>query len=67
MIQLTQEEVWAFNILDGTVRNQQAEMGRSIAARQAYIQALEAKYDATFNSATGQFEPKEKKVKESTK
>ena len=60
MIRLTQEELWAFNILNGTVANQQAEVNRSIAARQAFIGALEIKYNATFDPASGQFKPKEK-------
>ena len=59
MIQLTQEELWAFNILNSTVTNAQAEFDRSIQARTAYIGLLENKYSATFNQQSGQFELKE--------
>ena len=58
MIQLTQEEVWAFNILEGSAKNAQAELQRMIAARDSYIGLLEGKYNATFDPKTGQFELK---------
>ena len=59
MIQVTQEELWAFNILNSTVTNAKAEFDRSIQARAAYISLLENKYDATFDPASGELKPKE--------
>jgi len=58
MIQLTQEEVWTFNILEGSAKNAQAELQRMIAARDSYIGLLEAKYNAIFDRKTGTLEPK---------
>ena len=58
MITLTQEEVWAFNILEGSVKNAQAELQRTMAARGSYLKLLEGKYDAVFDGKTGQFTPK---------
>lgn len=59
MIKLDDAEVWAFNVLNNSVANAQAELNRAIAARGAYITLLENKYDATFDQATGQLNPKE--------
>lgn len=53
---ISQEELWAFNLLNGNIQNIQAELNRVIAARQAFISLLEQKYQAKFNSSTGQFE-----------
>jgi len=55
---ISQEELWAFNILNNQVNNVQAELQRGIAARDSFIKLLENKYDAVFKN--GQFEPKEK-------
>ncbi len=60
MIQLMQEEVWAFSILNNQVTNVQAELQRDIAARGSFIKLLEGKYDAVFNPEKGQLEPREK-------
>lgn len=60
MIQITEAEGWAFNVLNGAAQNAQAELNRTIAARASFIQLLETKYNATFNSTTGQLEPREK-------
>lgn len=60
MIQLTQEEIWAFNVLNSSAQNAQAELQRAIAARDAYIKLLENKYEATFDPQSEQFKPVEK-------
>lgn len=60
MIQLTQEEIWAFNILNKGVENVQAELGRTISAKDAFIKLLEKKYKAEFDPATGTLNKKEK-------
>ena len=60
MIQLTQEELWAFNILNNQVNNVQAELNKDVAARNSYIKLLEGKYNAVFNQEKGQLEPKPK-------
>ncbi len=60
MIKLAQEELWAFNILEAQIRNVQEELQRDIAARDSYIKLLEGKYEAVFNPAKGQLEPKPK-------
>ena len=60
MIQISQEEMWAFNILDGQVRSNMAEAQRSQAARDSFIKLLERKYKAVFNQETGKLEKKEK-------
>jgi len=63
MINITQEELWAFNVLNNQVANGQAELHRSAAARASYISLLESKYDAVFNLEKCQLEPKGKKPK----
>ena len=63
MINLTKEELWAFNILNNQVNNVQAELQKDIAARDSYIKLLESKYDAIYNQAKGQLEQKPKKEK----
>lgn len=63
MIQITQEELWAFNILNNQVKNVQSELQKDIAARDSYIKLLEKKYKAIFNPQTGQLEPKPKTEK----
>ena len=64
MIEITQEELWAFNILDGSIRNIMAEAQRSQAARDSFINLLEGKYDAVFDPQTGKLEPKPEASKE---
>ena len=63
MIQITQEELWGFNVLDGQVRNAMAEVKRLQAARDSYIKLLELKYNAVYDPKTGTFGPKPKKEK----
>ena len=63
-IQISQEELWGFNVLDGQVRNTMAEVQRLQDARDSYIKLLELKYEAVFDSKTGTLEPKPKKSKE---
>lgn len=58
MIQLIQEEIWTFNILNVTAQNAQAELQRVVAARVSYIKLLESKYSATFDETTGKFNEK---------
>jgi len=57
---ITQEELWALNVLTAAATNAQAELQRLVAARQSHIKLLEDKYRATFNEQTGQFIPKPK-------
>jgi len=53
---ITQEEVWAFNIINTSAQNAQAELQRITAARGSYIKLLEEKYKATFDAETGHFD-----------
>ena len=64
-IQITSDEVLAFNVQNNAVLNAQAELQRAISAKNALLALLEVKYNAKFNPATGQLEekPKEKKDK----
>jgi hypothetical protein len=55
---VTQEELWALNVLTQTASNVQTELQRLIAARQSIIKLLEDKYEATFNEKMGQFTEK---------
>jgi len=56
MIEITQEEVLALNVLNNIIKAAQAEFQRTIAAQKGYISLLELKYNAKFNPATGQLE-----------
>jgi len=58
-IQPTQQEMYAFNVLNGTCNNSQAELNRTVQSRDAYIELLELKYGATYDPMTGTFQPKE--------
>lgn len=64
MIELTNSEIWAFNVLSSSVQNAQQELQRAIAARDAYIKLLENKYEAEFDMSTGQLKPKGKESKD---
>jgi len=57
MIQPTQEETWAFKILDNEVIQAEAVWQRAMAARGANIKLLEFKYNAVHNPQTGNLEP----------
>ena len=59
-IMISQEELWAFNTLINSVRVDNEELQRAIAARDSYIKLLEEKYHATFDTTTGQFVPQVK-------
>lgn len=59
MIQLTQQELSTWNLLNNTMAQTQAELQRLIAARDDYIAKLEAKYSANFDPARGRFIPKD--------
>jgi len=60
LIELTKEEIWASNILNGQINNAQAELQRVAAARNAFIKLLEIKYNAVFD-------PKSNKLVEKSK
>lgn len=60
MIQLTQDEVNAFNIVSAKAKELQVLLQQTLAARQAIINLLEKNYDAVFDSKTGQFNEKAK-------
>ena len=57
-IQIKQEELWAYNVLEGQVQNGIAEAKRLQAARDSFINLLEIKYKAKFNPETGKLEKK---------
>lgn len=63
MVNITNAELWAFNVLNNTINNAQGELQRAIASRDAYIKLLEDKYNAEFDPKSGQFKPKEKEGK----
>ena len=56
---ITQEELWALNVLTAVTTNAQAELERVVAARQAIIKLLEDKYNSTFDEQLGQFKPEQ--------
>lgn len=60
MVKLTEQELWAFNLLNSSATNTQAELNRMVAARDAFVKLLEIKYDATFDPSTGRLETKKK-------
>ena len=64
MVKLTQEEIWASNILKNQIESNKAELQRTLAAQDAFIKLLEQKYNATFNPTSGLLEPKEPDKKE---
>ena len=55
-VQITQAELWSFNILNTSAVNAQNELQRTLQAKEAYIGLLEQKYGAVFNPATNQLE-----------
>jgi len=59
-VELTTEEIWLVNLVGGQVKNSQTELQRQMAAKDTLIELLEKKYDAVFNRATAEFEPKKK-------
>lgn len=59
MIQLTQEELSTWNLLNNTMAQTQGELQRLIAARDDYVVKLEQKYNVTFDRVSGQFIPKD--------
>ena len=58
MIEVTQEEVYAFNVINGVVKGSQEELNRQVAARGALVKLLEDKYEAVL--VDGIFKPREK-------
>ena len=63
MINITNEEQWALNVLNGTLNAAHQELQRAIAAKQAYIKLLESKYSAEYDPATDTLMPKKKEGK----
>jgi len=60
MLELTQEEIWALNVLNNAAQNAQAEFQRTIAAQKSNIALLELKYNAIFDPKTGTLKEKGK-------
>jgi len=60
MIELTPDEVNAFNIISQQAVSLQNQLTQTQAAQRAMVSLLEIKYNATFNDKTGQLEPKPK-------
>lgn len=60
-IQIAQEELNTFNILQGHIDTISAELRASIAARDNYIRLLEAKYNATYDLKSGKLLSKDGK------
>lgn len=58
MIQITQDELNAFNIISAQYTNTKAQLEATVAAQNAIIALLELKYNAVFNKDTGTFESK---------
>ena len=54
-IKPTEQEIFAFNVLNNTCTNAQAELNRAIQGRTAYIELMENKYKAKYDPMTGQF------------
>lgn len=65
MIQLTQDEQNAVNLLGAQAQQAQAQLQQIQAAQMSVIKLLEAKYDAVFDPQKGQLneKPKEKDKK----
>ena len=59
MINLTQDEVNAFNIIAAQANNAKVQLDSALSAQKAMISLLEIKYDAVLDKETGQFIPKE--------
>ena len=60
MIELTQDEVNAINIIAAQAQNLQAQLNQTLAAQKAIVALLEKKYKAKFNPVTGTLEEKTK-------
>lgn len=60
MVNITNAEQWALNVLGNAINLAQDELQRALAAKEAYIKLLESKYDAEFGPESGEFKPKEK-------
>lgn len=58
MINLTEEEVNLVGLIAIQIKNSEDGLKRQLSARGALIKLLETKYDAVFNQATGELEPK---------
>jgi len=60
MIQLTQDETNAINLLGAQAQQAQTQLQQIQAAQLSVIKLLEDKYNAVLNQQTGTFEPKPK-------
>ncbi len=56
-IQMTKQEIAAFNVLNNTVVNCETAHREAVEARGAYLELVGIKYHATFDPQTGRFEP----------
>ena len=59
MIELTPDEVNAFNIIAAQANNAKVQLDSAMSAQKAMISLLEIKYNAVLDEKTGQFIPKE--------
>lgn len=64
MIEITKDEVNAFNIISAQSQNAKTQLDVAQSAQKAMISLLEIKYDAVFDDKTGQFTPKKEVEKE---
>jgi len=64
MVQLTQEELNAINLLGAQAQQVQVQLTQIKAAQMSIVKLLEGKYEATFDEKTGTFLPKEKRKAE---
>ena len=60
MIELTPDEVNAFNIIGAQANNAKVQLDSAMSAQRAMISLLEIKYDAVLDEKTGTFNLKEK-------
>jgi len=62
MVEMTQGEVTAFNIVARQIASLRGQFKQAMEAQKAMIALLEVKHNATFDAETGQFEPKKEEV-----
>ena len=58
MIELTPDEVNAFNIIAAQANNAKVQLDSALSAQRAMISLLEIRYDAVLDKETGKFIPK---------
>lgn len=59
MINITQEEANAINIITSQAQHLQSELAKVNEAGKSVIALIEVKYNAVFDTKTGEFNPKE--------